>query len=159
MRCAHPLVGVIAASALLTACSSTHRATEKPPHLPKDRVIVLNRSIGPISLDERGTIVRRTLGPGKRLGRGEVSYFDGRLTISYWFHDQLTHWVSYIKTTWGGFHTRSGVRVGTSRRNLHLPRGSCFGRTCAIAESGADAPGTEFGIRAHKIAWIAIGHS
>src|SRR5438270_3542805 len=125
MKYALSLVGVVAATAALTACSSSHHATKKPPQshvaqrsgLPKDRLIVLGRSIGAISLGERGTTVRRTLGPGSRSGRGVVSYFGGRLLISYWFHDELTHRVQYIKTTWDGFHTRSGLHVGTSRRD------------------------------------------
>jgi hypothetical protein len=168
MKDALSLVGVVAATVALTACNSSHHAAEKTPQahvaqrsgLPKDRLIVLGRSIGAISLDERGTTVRRTLGPGSRSRRGVVSYFGGRLVISYWFHDQLTHRVNYIKTTWGGFHTRSGLHVGTSRRDLHLPRGSCFDRICGLAAAkGPDAPGTAFGIRHNTIAWIAVGYS
>jgi hypothetical protein len=102
----------------------------------------------------------RTLGPGRRSRRGVLSYFGGRLLISYWFHDQLTTRVNYIRTTWDGFHTRSGVHVGASRRDDRLPAGSCVDQICGLAAgSGADAPGTGFGIRDDKIAWIAVGYS
>jgi hypothetical protein len=163
-----PLLVAVAAVTGLTACSSSHRVTEKSPRprverssaLPTNRVVVLGRSIGAISLGEGRTSVRRSLGPGKRLSRGVFSYFGGRLLVSYWFHDQLTQRVSYIKTTWSGFHTRSGVHVGTSQRDLHLPTGSCMNGVCGVAVSkGADAPGTAFGIRRGKVAWIAVGYS
>ena len=159
---------VVAAVTVLTACSSSQRATEKSPQarverssaLPTNRVIVLGRSIGVISLGERRSRIRRTLGPGRRLSSGVFSYFGGRVLISYWFHDQLTQRVNYIKTTWSGFHTRSGVHVGTSRLDIHLPAGSCLNGICGLATSkGADAPGTGFGIRRGKVAWIAVGYS
>jgi hypothetical protein len=163
-----PLLVAVAAATGFTACSSSHRVTEKSAQprverrsaLPTNRVIVLGRSIGPIALGEGRTSVRRILGPGKRLSRGVFSYFGGRVLISYWFHDQLTRRVNYIKTTWSGFHTRSGVHVGTRRRDLHLPAGSCLNGSCGIAASkGADAPGTAFGIHRGKVAWIAVGYS
>ena len=161
------LVVVLAATVGLAACGSSHHVVEKSSQhveastsLPKNKGIVLGRSIGAISLGERRTSVRRALGGGKRLSRGAFSYFGGRLLISYWFHDQLTPRVNYIKTTWSGFHTRSGVHVGTSQRDLRLPAGSCAHGTCGIAaRKGADAPGTGFGIRQAKVAWIAVGYS
>ncbi len=167
MKYARLLVAVAAAAVGLTACGSAHQRTENSPQhvetrsaLPKERVIVLGRSIGAISLGEPRTSVRRALGPGKRLSRGVFSYFGGRLLISYWFHDQLTQRVNYIKTTWSGFHTRSGLHIGISRRDLHLPAGSCVNGVCGIAASkGADAPGTGFGIRHGKVSWIAVGYS
>jgi hypothetical protein len=157
VKYAAPLVAAAAAVAPV-ACGSSHHSTG--PALPKDRVIVLGRSIGPVSLDEPRTEVRRALGRGKRSRRGIVSYFGGRLIVDYWFHDDLTNRVAYIKTTSPGFHTRSGVHVGSSRAALHLPRGSCLGQICAVAANkGPDAPGTGFGIRAGKIAWIDVGYS
>ena len=162
-----PLLVAVAAATGLTACSS-HRVTEKSTQprverssaLPTNRVIVLGRSIGAISLGEGRSSIRRTLGAGKRLSRGVFSYFGGRVLISYWFHDQLTQRVNYTKTKWSGFHTRSGVHVGTSRRDLHFPAGSCLNGICGLAASkGADAPGTAFGIRRRKVAWIAVGYS
>jgi hypothetical protein len=168
MKYARFPVVVAAAVVALTACSSSHHVTKKSPAphveqrtpLPKERAIVLGRSIGAISLAERRTSVTRALGPGKRLSRGVFSYFAGRLLISYWFHDQLTPRVNYIKTTWSGFHTSSGVHVGISRRDVDLPAGSCVNGTCALAAGkGADAPGTAFGIRHGQVAWIAVGYS
>ena len=161
-------MGVVAATAALTACSSSRHAAKKPPEshavqrsgLPKDRLIVLGLSIGAISLGERRTTVMENFGPGKRSGRGAVSYFGHRLLVSYWFHDQLTGRVNFIKTTWAGFHTDSGLHVGTNRRDYYLPPGSCVHQTCALAAAnGADAPGTFFGIRDGRFAWIAVGYS
>jgi hypothetical protein len=146
------LVGFAFAVAM-TACGSSRQA------LPKNRLIVLGRSIGPISLGERRSAVTRTLGSGKQVRRGVASYFGGRLFVNYWFHDELTERVSDIETTWAGFHTRTGVRVGSSRRDLHIPRGSCLGDLCAVAASkGPDAPGTGFRIRKHKIARINVSY-
>jgi len=167
-RYARLLVAIAAVVVGATACSSSHDHTKKlpPPHgeqrapLPKERVIVLGRSIGVIALGERRTSVRGAVGPGRRVSRGVFTYFGRRLLISYWFHDQLTSRVNYIKTIWSGFHTRSGVHVGMSRRDLHLPSGSCANGTCGLAAGkGADAPGTAFGIRDGKVAWIAVGYS
>jgi hypothetical protein len=146
------LVGVAVAIAL-TGCGSSRHA------LPKNRLIVLGRSIGPISLGERRSAVMRALGSGKRVRLGIASYFGGRLFVNYWFHDELTQRVSEIETAWDGFHTRSGVRVGTDRRDLHLPGRSCLGDLCAVAASkGPDAPGTGFRIRNDKIARISVGY-
>jgi hypothetical protein len=162
------LLVAVAAMPALAACASSDHAAKKPARtdvapaseLPNDRLIILGRSIGPISLGERRATVKREVGPGNRLKRGVFSYFGGRLLISYWFHDQLTEEVSYIRTTWAGFHARSGVRVGASPRDLDLPPGSCSQGTCGLAAGkGADAPGTSFGIRNRKIAWIAVGYS
>ena len=58
-----------------------------------------------------------------------------------------------------GFHTRSGVRVGTSRGDLPVPRSSCLGGTCAIPlHDGPDAPGTGFRIRRDRVVRIAVGY-
>ncbi|MFL5941646.1 MAG: hypothetical protein ACJ75L_00070 [Gaiellaceae bacterium] len=157
MKYAVPLAGAAAAAAALTACGSSHHSSG--PRLPSARLVVPGRSIGPVRLDEPRTVVRRTLGPGKQSRRGIVEYFDGRLLVDYWFHDGLTNRVEYLKTTWPVFHTRSGVHVGGARSALHLPRGSCSGGVCSVAANkGPDAPGTGFGIRAGKIAWIAVGY-
>jgi hypothetical protein len=145
------LAGVAALT--LTGCGSSRQA------LPKNRLIVPGRSIGPISLDELRSAVTRSLGPGERVRGTLVSYFGGRLLITYWFHDRLTHRVSYLETTWDGFHTRSGVRVGTSRGDLPVPRSSCLGGTCAIPlHDGPDAPGTGFRIRRDRVVRIAVGY-
>jgi hypothetical protein len=157
VKYAAPLAGAAAAAAL-AGCGSSHHSAG--PALPKDRLIVPGRSIGPVSLDEPRVGVTRALGPGKRSRRGIVSYFGGRLIVDYWFHDGLTKRVEYLQTTSPGFRTRSGVHVGSSRAALHLPRGSCSGRICSVAAAkGPDAPGTGFGISAGKIAWIAVGYS
>jgi hypothetical protein len=158
VRYAVSLVGAAAAATVLAACGSSHNAADTG--LPKDRLIVLGRSIGPISLRESRAAVRRALGPGTRASRGVVSYFDGRLRVSYWFHDGLTDRVEYIETTWPGFHTRTGAHVGTSRGALRLPRGSCSDQECDLSSgTGPDHPGTVFALRSGKVARIAVGYS
>jgi hypothetical protein len=143
--------------AVLTACSSSHHSSGSG--LPRDRLIHPGRSIGPVSLDESRTAVRRALGPGRRSRHGIVTYFGGRLLVDYWFHDGLTNRVEYLKTTWPGFRTRSGVHVGADRSALDLSRGTCSDGVCSVpAASGPDAPGTGFGIHAGKISWIAVGY-
>jgi hypothetical protein len=164
----------LAGSVALSACSSSHHAAKQNGHTvvlnvsrgqngspqPKNRLILLGRSIGGISLREPRRMVEKVFGPGKSRSRGLVSYFGGRLLVDYWFHDGLTTRVEYLKTTWGGFHTHSGVHVGTSRKDLRLPGMSCMNRICGRPEGNyADAPGTGFGIRDGKVAWIAVGFS
>jgi len=108
-------------------------------------------------LREPRRAVEKAFGPGVSRRRGLVSYFGGRLLVDYWFHDGLTTRVEYLKTSWGGFHTRSGVRVGSSRRDLSGV--GCIGRICTRPLfDGADAPATGYGIRDGKIAWIAVGY-
>jgi hypothetical protein len=125
---------------------------------PKNRLILLGRSIGGVSLNEPRRTVEKAFGPGKSRGRGLVWYFGGRLFVDYWSHDRLTTRVEYLKTSWDGFHTRSGMHVGTSREDLRLPGMSCMNRICARGGNYADAPGTGFGIRDGKVAWIAVGY-
>jgi hypothetical protein len=164
----------LAGTVALSACSSSHRAATQNGHTvvlnvsrgqndssqPKNRVILLGRSIGGISLREPRSTVEKVFGPGKSRSRGVVSYFGGRLLVDYWFHDGLTTEVQYLKTTWGGFHTRSGVHMGTSRKDLRLPGMSCMSGICGRPEENfADAPGTSFGMRDGKVAWIAVGFS
>jgi hypothetical protein len=155
---------VAAASVLLFApaaavsCSSSHRAAKglegvsgSSSALPKNRLIVLGRSIGGVSLGEPRKTVEKAFGHGKSRERGVVSYFGGRLLVIYWFHDQLTTRVDGLVTRWGGFRTRSGVRIGTSRQALSALHVTCRDEECVLAAGRLpDAPGTIFTMRRGK---------
>lgn len=89
--------------------------------LPKDRLIVLDRSIGPVSLGEPRKRVEKALGPGIERPKGDRAvayYFGGRLRITYGDHGMLRPYVMTIWTSWPGFHTASGLRVGASAAKL-----------------------------------------
>ena len=124
---------------------------------PKDRLIVLDQAIGGIRLGEPRRSVAKAFGPGKSTERGVVSYFGGRLQVDYWFHDQLTTRVESLETRWEGFHTRSGVQIGTRRQALRALHVSCRNGECSrTAGRLPDAPGTLFKMRAGKVAQIDI---
>ena len=103
------------------------------------RVILLNRSIGEVHLGQPRSAVEKALGLG-RPSRGWVSYFDGRLLVDYVYKVRQTTHVQALVTSWSGFHTRSGVHVGSSvqdvRRRLHLP---CGGGSCTSGVPGRPA--------------------
>jgi hypothetical protein len=143
------------ALALLVGCSSSSSSA-----VPKNRSIVLGDSIAGISLDEPRKSVERAFGHGTSRHRGEVWYFGGRLLVDYWFHDQLTTRVAELGTSWRGFHTRSGVHVGTSRQALAALHVTCRNGECwRPAGQGPDAPGTLFRMRHGKVAQIDISYS
>jgi hypothetical protein len=152
------------ASAALAGCSSSHHAADAGARvspttssLPKNRLIVLGHSIAGISLGEPRKRVEKAFGHGTTTRRGLVTYFGGRLQVDYWFHDRLTTRVEGLETRWPGFHTRSGVRVGTSRqalRALHVPCGD--GRCSRAAGPMPDAPGTVFTMQHGRVAQIDI---
>src|SRR5204863_911740 len=96
-------------------------------------------------------------GHGTLRRRGLVSYFGGRLQVDYWFHDRLTTRVAGLETSWGRFHTRSGVHVGTSRQALRALHVICGDGECSRAGGRMpDAPGTVFTMRHGKVAQIEI---
>ena len=118
---------------------------------------MLGRSIGGISLNEPRKSVEHAFGQGTLKERGVLSYFGGRLDVNYWFHDQLTTRVEALETTWPGFHTRSGVHVGTSRKALNALQVSCREGECyRQAGRPPDPPGTVFRMRNGKVAQIDI---
>lgn len=95
--------------------------------LPKDRLIVLDRSIGPVRLGESRTSVEKVLGRGTPIRKGDAAgayYFGRRLLVTYGDHGILRPYVVTISTTLPAFHTASGLHVGASaaslRRNPHL---------------------------------------
>ena len=155
--------GLLLVLAALAGCSSS-RHSAKPHGVssssaadPTNRLVVLGRSIAGITLGEPRTSVDKALGGGTPKRRGLVSYFGGRLLVDYWFHDRLTAKVQGLETTWPGFHTRSGVHVGTTLRALRAVHVTCGGGTCSRASGrGPDAPGTVFTLRRRKVSQIDI---
>jgi hypothetical protein len=125
---------------------------------PGKGLIVLADSINGIWLGESRTRVEKTFGPGRSTQRGLVSYFGGHLLVNYWFHDGLYKNVKYLQTRWPGYRTRSGVHVGSSRRELRRLYVTCRGRDCWLqAGPMPDAIGTSFTIRHGRVAEITIG--
>jgi hypothetical protein len=126
----------------------------------ENRLIVLGHSIGGIRLDEPRRDVENALGHGSSRGRGLVWYFGGRLLVDYWFHDGLTTRVESLETSWDGFHTRSGVHVGSSRQELRALHVTCGDGRCSLAAGQVpDAPGTAFTMRHGKVVQIDISYS
>ena len=160
------LRNVLVAFALLvapTACGSGHRAhapDRSVSHTHQNRLIVLGRSVGGIRLGEPRRSVEKALGPGTSTRRGLVWYFGGRLLVDYWFHDRLTTRVEGLETSWGGFHTRSGLHVGSSRQELRALHVACGDGECSRAAGQMpDAPGTVFTLRHGKVVRIDVFYS
>jgi hypothetical protein len=128
---------------------------------PGRHLVVLGDSIGGVRLGESRKKVEAALGQGKPTGRGVVSYFGGHLLVDYEFHDRIYRWVSYVETRWSGYHTRSGVHVGSVRKALRPLYVSCERKTECYLLAGPwpDALASRFTIRDGKVAEIAIGPS
>lgn len=128
---------------------------------PGRRLIVPGGSIGGIRMGEPRKDVERAFGPGRSTRRGLVRYFGGRLLVSYLFHDRMYKWVAYLQTQWSGFHTRSGVHVGSSRQELRRIYATCDSKSeCHLLEGRwPDALATSFGMRDGEVAEIGIGYS
>jgi len=144
------------ASAVVSGCGGSGSG----PRMPQTRLIALGHSVGGIRLGEPRRSVEKALGPGESRGRGLVWYFGGRLRVDYWFHDGLTTRVEGLETRWGGFHTRSGVHVGSSRQELRALHVACSSGECSRkAGRMPDAPGTVFTMRHGKVAQIDVFYS
>ena len=127
---------------------------------PQNRLIVLGHSIGDIRLGEPRRSVEKAFGPGRSSRRGLVWYFGGRVLVDYWFHDGLTTRVEGLETSWGGFHTRSGLHVGSSRQELRALHVTCGAGECSRpAGRMPDAPGTVFTMRHGKVVQIDVFYS
>jgi hypothetical protein len=126
---------------------------------PGRRLVVLGDSIGGIWLGESRRNVERAFGPGRSKQRGFVSYFGGHLLVNYWFHDGLYNRVQYLETRWGGYHTRSGVRVGSTREELRPLYVSCVSKAECSLQAGPmpDARGTIFTMRHDRVVEIDVG--
>ena len=120
---------------------------------------MLGYSIGGIWLGESRRNVERAFGPGRSKQRGFVSYFGGHLLVNYWFHDGLYNRVQYLETRWGGYHTRSGVRVGSTREELRPLYVSCVSKAECSLQAGPmpDARGTIFTMRHGRVVKIDVG--
>jgi hypothetical protein len=128
---------------------------------PKNPLVVLDHSIGPVRLGELRKSVEKALGPGHTIARGEVTYFGGRLTVNYWFKETLANYVAVIETHWPGFHTDSGFRVGASRQAAaSIPRMTCGAGECGryLLPRHADGPMTQIYMRHGRVTEIDIGY-
>jgi hypothetical protein len=81
------LGGVAALAAGGAAFAGSNHAANTASVLPKNRLIVLDQSIGPVPLGESRTSVEKALGRGTKTHRGVVTYFGGRLQVNYWFKE------------------------------------------------------------------------
>jgi len=153
-------VTALALLAIASAVPSGCRGSDSPQRTSQNRLITLGYSIGGIRLGEARRSVEEALGPGTSRRRGLVWYFGGRLRVDYWFHDGLTTRVEGLETKWGGFHTRSGVHVGSSREELRVLHVACRDGKCwRAAGRMPDAPGTLFTMRHGKVAQIDVFYS
>jgi hypothetical protein len=141
-----------------SAVSALRWGTASSSAKPGRGLIVLGSSIDGISVDESRTNVEKAFGVGRSSRRGLVSYFGGHLIVNYWFHDGLYKRVMYLETRWSGYRTRSGIHVGSSRRELRplyvtCVKGNCF----LLAGPYPDAVATGFTMRHGKVVDIIIG--
>jgi hypothetical protein len=89
------------------------------------------------------------------------SYFVGHLLLTYVFHDSPQKYVAGLWTRWGGYRTRSGVHVGSSRGELRRIYATCDSETeCHLLEGPwPDALATGFTMKHGRVAEIGIGYS
>ncbi len=141
-----------------SAVSALRWGTASSLGKPGRGLIVLGSSIDGIRLGESRTNVEKAFGVGRSIRRGLVSYFGGHLIVNYWFHDGLYKQVEYLQTRWPGYRTRSGVHVGSSRRELGPLYVTCGGLECALqAGPMPDAQGTIFTMRHGRVAEMTVG--
>jgi hypothetical protein len=129
---------------------------------PGRQLIVPGGSIGGIRLGEPRKDVEKAFGPGRSMRHGLIrSYFGGHVLLTYDFHDREYKWVAGLWTRWAGFHTRSGVHVGSGRQELRRIYATCDSKTeCHLLEGPwPDALATGFVMRHGKVAEIGIGNS
>jgi hypothetical protein len=125
---------------------------------PGRQLIVPGNSIGGIWLGESRTNVEKKFGPGNSTRRGLVSYFGGHVLVNYWFHDGLYKYVQYLTTRWKGYSTRSGVHVGSRRRELRPLYVTCREGHCTLlAGPFPDPVGTDFTMRHGRVVEITVG--
>ncbi len=150
-------ITVLALVLIPTAVLSAFGGSRSEQRLPENRLIVPGLSVGGVRLSEPRRSVEKAFGQGTSTRRGLVWYFGRRLLVDYWFHDQLTGRVEGLETTWGSFRTRSGVHVGSSRRELRSLHVTCFGNECSRATNPMpDAPGIVFTMRSGKVIRIDV---
>jgi hypothetical protein len=141
-----------------SAVSALRWGTASSRAKPGRGLIVLGSSIDGIRLDESRTNVEKAFGVGRSSRRGLVSYFGGHLIVNYWFHDGLYKQVEYLETRWSGYRTRTGVHVGSSRRELRTLYVTCAKGNCVLLAGPLPDPvGTGFTMRHGKVVDIIIG--
>jgi hypothetical protein len=126
------------------------------------QLIVPGGSIGGIRLGESRKNVEKAFGPGRSMRHGLIrSYFGGHVLLTYDFHDRRYNWVAGLWTRWGGFQTRSGVHVGSTRQELRRIYATCHAKTACYLLEGPwpDALATSFTLRNGKVAEISMGNS
>lgn len=128
----------------------------------RSRTIVLDRSIGPVTLLERLDKVERALGKGQTLHNNEhyghyVRYASVALDVAYapGRHGEVAF---AILTTSSRYRTRDGVGVGSSLRQVRAIKGiECFngGLDCQHGNTH-NKPGTGFAFRNGKVWRVVI---
>lgn len=128
---------------------------------PAAHLLIPGESIGVVRMGERRSAVEKALGRGRPNGHGVVSYFSGRLSVIYEFHDAVYPWVNGLATTSAGYITNSGVHVGSPRAALNPLFVTCVDRTACRVQEGpwADALMTSFLLRRGRIVEIGMGPS
>jgi hypothetical protein len=127
---------------------------------PASDLIVPGKSIGPFRLDESRAAVEKAFGPGTHgRYRGSVSYFGGRVGVSYEFHDDIYDWVTALSTRSPDYHTRSGIHVGSSAQALRRLFVTCEGKGMCYVLAGPwpDALTTNFLLRHGRVTAIGFG--
>ena len=143
-----------------SAVSALRWGTASSLGRPGRDLIVPGNSVDGIRLGESRTNVEKAFGVGRSIRRGVVSYFGGHVIVNYWFHDGLYKQVEYLETRWSGYRTRSGVHVGSSRRELRHLYVTCAKGSCVLlAGPEPDPVGTSFTMRHGKAVDIIIGSS
>jgi hypothetical protein len=132
---------------------------------PAADLIVPGKSIGPFRLGDSRAAVEKAFGPGTnrhfwRGGRaGYVSYFGGRVEVSYEFHDGVYNFVTALSTRSPRYHTSSGIHVGSSMQALRKLFVTCVGKTMCYVFAGPmpDALTTSFNLSHGRVSQISFG--
>jgi hypothetical protein len=166
---------LVAVTVLAVSTVAAWGSTDR--HESASTLIVLDRSIGGVSLKELRSSVERQLGRGLVLRSTvdktakptpdrftEVSYGSGSLLVFYVSATAFPGRVEALETRSGRYRTRSGLGVGSSYTKLISAGGvDCYGGTeCQHGYSALNRPGTTFrldGLRG-KVVFIAMtfGH-
>ena len=125
---------------------------------PGKDLIVPGKSIGPFRLGEKRAAVERAFGPGTpERYRGFVSYFGGRVGVSYEFHGGIYNWVTGLSTRSPRYHMSSGIHVGSSAHELRKLFASCGRGMCSVlAGPWPDALATTFVLHHGRVTEISF---
>jgi hypothetical protein len=153
------VAALAAGGAAAAVFAASNHASNTASVSPENRLIVLDHSIGPVSLGESRKRVEKALGPGTRMQRCGATYFGGRLEVNYCPKEYPTKYVAGIWTHWAGFHTRSGLRVGASRQMASsIPGMTCGSGFCDhyLRPRHADGPVTDITTRHRTVTEIGV---